>query len=65
MSELQFSIYELRARNRMTQAEVAKKVGVSLTSYNAWEKSIANVTVSNVKKLADIFGVKLEDIKIE
>lgn len=59
---MQFTIKELRARKNETQEQTAAAVGVSKQTYNAWEKSISNVAVSKVNRLAQHFGVRLEDI---
>lgn len=60
--EVQFTLRELRARKNETQEQVAKALGVSVQTYNAWEKSISNVAVSKVKALAKYFDVKLTQI---
>ena len=60
--EMQFSLKELRARKNETQEQVANAIGVSAQTYNAWEKSISNVSVSKVNALAKHFGVKLTQI---
>lgn len=62
---MQFSLRELRARQGWTQLEAAKKVGVSAQAYNNWEKSLSNVRIKYLVKLADTFGVPMTDIKIE
>ena len=59
---MQFTLKELRARKNETQEQVAKAIGVSLQTYNSWEKSISNVAVSKVNALAKHFGVKLTQI---
>ena len=64
MQEMTYSIKELRARMGWTQEQTASKVGVSTTTYNAWEKDLSNVGVRKVKALADLFGVTLSQIKI-
>jgi DNA-binding XRE family transcriptional regulator len=60
--EMQFTLKELRARKNETQEQVANAIGVSLQTYNSWEKSISNVAVSKVNALAKHFGVKLTQI---
>lgn len=60
--EMQFTLKELRARKNETQEQVADAIGVSLQTYNSWEKSISNVAVSKVNALAKHFGVKLTQI---
>lgn len=60
--ELQFTLKELRARKNLTQAQVSRDLGVSVQTYNAWEKNISNVAVSKVKAVADYYGVKIGQI---
>ena len=60
--EMQFTLKELRARKNETQEQVASAIGVSVQTYNAWEKSISNVAVSKVNALARYFGVKINQI---
>lgn len=62
MNERQFTLKELRARKDKTQEEVAKDLGISLQTYNAWEKDISNVAISKVMAVAEYFGVKVGDI---
>ncbi len=58
----QYSLKELRARKNMTQAEVAENIGISMQTYNAWEKDVSNVAIGKVKALADFFGVTIGEI---
>lgn len=62
---MQYSIKELRARKNETQAETAKAIGVSTTTYVAWEKSLSNVSISKVAALAKHFDVAISEIKYE
>ncbi len=59
---MQYSVKELRARKNKTQEEVASDIGISVQTYNAWEKDISNVAVSKVTALAHYFGVEIGDI---
>lgn len=59
---MQFTVKELRARKNKTQEEVANDLGISVQTYNAWEKDISNVAVSKVTALAEYFGVQIGDI---
>lgn len=59
---MKFTIKELRARKNVTQAKAAKDLGVSVQTYNAWEKDISNVKVSKVLAIAEYYGVSLNDI---
>ena len=57
-----YSLRELRARKNKTQKEVAADLGVSATTYCAWEKDVSQVAVSKVQALAEYFGVALGQI---
>lgn len=61
-TEMQFTLKELRARKNFTQERVAKDLGISVQTYNAWEKDISNVAVSKVQAVANYFGVKIGQI---
>lgn len=65
MNKMKYSLRELRARKNKTQEEVAKSLGIATQTYNAWEKDISNVGISKVYALANYFGVKIDEIKIE
>lgn len=60
--EMQFTLKELRARKNETQAQTAEALGVSVQTYNAWERDISNVAVSKVNAVARHFGVTLSQI---
>lgn len=46
----------------MTQAELAKLLGISTQTYNAWEKDISNVAIGKVKCIADFYGITIGEI---
>lgn len=62
---MKYTLRELRARKNVTQKEVAKDLGISYQTYNAWEQDISNVGISKVYALAKYFGVTIDEIKIE
>lgn len=63
MEETQrFTLKELRARKNETQEQTARALGISVQTYNAWEKDISNVAISKVAAVAEHFGVALKDI---
>lgn len=59
---MKYSLKELRARKNETQQQTADALGISIQTYNAWEKDISNVAISKVIAVAEHFGVTLDDI---
>lgn len=57
-----YSLKELRARKGKTQEQVAKDLGISVQTYNAWEKDISNVAISKVLAVASYFDVSIGEI---
>lgn len=62
MEVQKFTLRELRARKKWTQQDTAKKLGISVQTYNAWEKDISRVAVSKVNAVANLFEVTLSQI---
>lgn len=60
MARTRFTLAELRARNGLTQAEAAARLGVNQAVYHAWE----TLSMQKVSDLAKIFGVSEGDILI-
>lgn len=61
---MKYSLKELRARKDETQKECADALGISITTYNAWEQDVSGVAIGKVIKLAEHFGVTLDEIKV-
>lgn len=57
-----YTLKELRARKNMTQSEVAESIGISVQTYNAWEKDVSGVAIGKVQALANLFGVTIGEI---
>lgn len=62
---MQFSLKELRARKNWTQKQTAEKLGVSVQTYNAWERDVSRVAIGKVYEMAELFEVKIGEIKIK
>lgn len=57
------TIAELRARNgKMTQTELAKKIGTSQTTISAWEKDISVISAPHLRRLCLFFNVSADDL---
>lgn len=59
---MKYTLRELRARKKVTQQQAAEALGVSTTTYNAWEQDISNIAVSKVQSVATYYGVTLNEI---
>jgi len=53
-------IRQARARLRMTQAELARRIGISLTAMNAIESGDTDPRASRVKAMAEVLGVSTD-----
>jgi transcriptional regulator with XRE-family HTH domain len=52
---------KIRLKKEINQETVAKKIGVSRTTYIQIEKGVRELRVSEAKKLANYFGIPIED----
>lgn len=46
----------------LTQSDMADKLGITLQNYYQKENGIREFKLSEAKKIADLFGVSIEDI---
>ena len=59
---LSYTLKELIARRNWTQEETAKRLGVSIQTYNAWENDFGKVKASSAAAVAKLFDVKIDEI---
>ena len=55
-------IGELRTRFGITQSELAKRLGVTRSSVNAWELGFATPQLAHIVEMAKVFGTTVDDI---
>ena len=55
-------IKSLREQTNMTQAELARRLGVTRSSVNAWELGISVPSTQSIVELAEIFSVSTDYI---
>jgi len=55
-------LYRLRERAGLTQAQVAEHLGISARAYAFWERESVSVKPEQIKKLAQILGVGIEEL---
>jgi transcriptional regulator with XRE-family HTH domain len=49
------TLHSIRLKNGMNSSEVAKKVGISVATYEEWEKDSSNISYSHILKLEEVF----------
>ena len=53
---------ELRKNKRLTQAELAKIIGINQNSYSYWENGKVKIDNQSLQKLAELFNVSIDYI---
>lgn len=64
MLPLNFSekLYELRKSQKLSQKELAKRIGVSQASINYWEKGQRTPSIDAAYKIADYFEIEISQL---
>ncbi len=64
MRDYQFGefIYELRTERNLSQSKLGELVGVSNKAVSKWENGASKPSMDTLKKLADIFGVSIDEL---
>lgn len=60
MEQLSLRLKDLRKEHKISQAELAKKIGVSKAIVCYWETNQNEPTGSNLVKLADFFDISVD-----
>lgn len=55
-------IGELRSQFGITQSELAKRLGVTRSSVNAWELGFATPQLKHIVEMANIFGITVDGL---
>ena len=62
MMELGKKIKQLRFRARLTQEQLAEKLGIGAQSVSKWENAVAMPDITLLPLLAEIFGVSIDEL---
>ena len=64
MNDYQFGnlIYELRTKSKLTQKELALKLGVTNKAISKWENGSAKPTTQMLKKISILFNISIEKL---
>ncbi|MBQ2224166.1 MAG: helix-turn-helix transcriptional regulator, partial [Oscillospiraceae bacterium] len=60
--ELGKKIKQFRFKAGLTQEQLAEKMGVAPQSVSKWENAVAMPDISLLPKLAEVFGVSIDDL---
>lgn len=55
-------IREIRKELKMTQGELAEKMGVSQNTISGWEKELVYPSAKTLPQLADVLGCTINDL---
>jgi len=56
-------IKELRIEKGLSQEEISQRIGISRSSYITFEQGKTELDFSKMAKLADVFGISLEEVE--
>ena len=59
---VRFTLPGWRRAKRITQAEMAEKIGIPAVTYARWEKNPKKFPVSKAFEVAEILGISINDI---
>lgn len=63
MKETRNKIKAARAMKGLTQAQLAKKLGITQSAMSYWETHLDGVSFGNVQRLCKILGIDINDLK--
>lgn len=59
------TLFRYRRKCGYSQQYVADILGISLTAYKKWEKKTDNITLSQLKKIEQVYGKPIQAIIID
>ena len=59
------NIKQLRLHKKMTQSQLAERLGVSSQAVSKWEKDINAPDIALLPEIAKIFGVSIDDLFLD
>lgn len=62
MTDIKITLASARVNKGLTQTDVAKMLGVSIQTVSLWERKPSIITISNAYKLAELYGVDIDNL---
>jgi transcriptional regulator with XRE-family HTH domain len=63
--ELSEKIRLIRLSKNLSQQNIADELGITVSAYSNMERGVTEITIQRLKKIAEIFGVNVNEILIE
>lgn len=62
MLDIGISLRRFRDHHKFSQQQVANLLGISRTSYRKWENNEVDFSLSQLFKIAEVYGITVSDI---
>jgi len=62
---MKFNLCAWRRAKGLSQKEMSERLGVHINTYQKWEHSPKKISIENATKIAEIFGVSIDDISFK
>ncbi len=56
------SLKDIRKKNKLTQEEVAQKLGTSRVTVSRWECGVINPKITTIKKLSKLYNCTADEL---
>lgn len=62
---MSLTVRQWRRAKDITQEQMAESLGIYVNTYQNWEKSPEKISIEKAVKIAEIFGVTLDDVSFK
>lgn len=59
---MKLTLKQWRVIKGYSQEDLAKLIGVSTNTYGSWERDSENITIKNLKIIAEVLEITVEDL---
>lgn len=59
---MKLTLRQWRSIKGYSQAEMAEMIGVNINTYRSWERNPENITIGNLKRVAEVLEITVEDL---
>lgn len=62
---MSLTVRQWRRAKDITQEQMAESLGIHVNTYQNWEESPEKISIEKAVKIAEIFGVTLDDVSFK